>query len=235
MEISLVFDMQELIIFCILIMGVFITWSTEALGSYIKLVSMSANRNIVGVSLVQAISVISRLGFFSQSFAFAWIIDSRLFIETRINLFVSCLITVLFSLVLLKYKGDKIVKIVFKFYHKIGVIKDLNINDIKVLKLNKKIKPPKLYVFAYLMLYMGSFSPLIIQLANLDFAARSVALSGIINGVSTIMLLSYVDVKFARDLEESELSLIPEELIFARYYAVGILILLSTVFCVYLN
>ena len=215
-------NLQSLIII-LLGIGVFITWYSETLGSYIKIISMHSNRNVVGNSIVQATSVFSRLGFFMQSFAFAWIIDSRLFMEDRLTLVLFCLTIVFGCLIFLNFYGRLSTKILFIIYHKLGIIKKLEFDLGHFKILNFRIKPNLSYVFAYFLLYLGSFSPLIIQTMDVNFAARSVALSGVINGISTIILLSYVDVKYAHDLEDAGFSSIPMKLIAARYYALGIL------------
>jgi hypothetical protein len=218
----------ELIIIIFLSLGIFITWYSEALGSYIKLISMSSNRNVVGSSLVQAAGVLSRLGFFMQSFAFAWIIDSRLFMDSRLMLVIFCLIIVLISLTLLNFTGRVSTDMLYLIYYKLGVIKKLERESKYSITLDFKIKPNPSYLAAYLLLYLGSFSSLLIQTMDVNFAARSVALSGVINGLSTIVLLSYIEVKFAHDVEEFGFSLIPMKLILSRYYALGISITLLT-------
>jgi len=217
--------LQSLIII-LLSIGVFVTWYSEALGSYIRIISMHSNRNVVGNSIVQATSVFSRLGFFMQSFAFAWIIDSRLFMGHRLALVLFCLSIVFGCLIFLNFFGRLSTQILFTLYHRFGIINKLEFDIAHIKPLNFKIKPKLSHVFAYFLLYFGSFSPLMIQMIDVNFAARSVALSGVINGISTIILLSYIDVKYAHDLEDAGTSLIPIKLIAARYYAVVILFII---------
>lgn len=228
-------SLVDVIIGLLLVLGVFITWSSEALGSYIKLVAMRSNRNVVGGSLVQAASVLSRLGFFMQSFAFAWIIDSRVLMHSRLVLFLICLLVVFLSLIFLNFYGRLATHILFFGYHKLGIIEELDEEPEYSIKIDFRIRPPATYVFAYFLLYFGSFSALIIQTIDASFAARSVALSGVINGISTIILLSYIDVKYAHDVEVAGTSLIPMQLIISRYYALGILSILIAGMMLLLN
>jgi len=186
---------------------------------------MDSNRNLVGNSLVQAIGVVSRFGFFMQSFAFAWILDKRLYLDQRFSLVICCLLVVLLCMLTLQYLGEKSTRLLFSFYSKLGVIENLEYEPKKIKIFNFKIIPSWIQVFAYTLLYSGSFSVLLIQIIDVDFAARSIALSGIINGISTIILLSYIDVKFAHHVEKNGDSLIPYELIMARFYAISMLIL----------
>jgi hypothetical protein len=216
---------MSLIILTLLFFGVFFTWYNEALGSYIKLISMDSKRNLVGNSLVQAIGVLSRFGFFVQSFAMAWIIDKRLFLSERLYLVIGCLLVVLLSIITLQYFGEKSTKMLFGFYSKYGLIEKLSYKPKNIKVFNIHLVPSFTQVFAYMLLYTGSFSVLLIQLIDIDFAARSIALSGIISGISTIILLSYIDVKFAHHIEKKGESSIPFELIMARFYATFILIL----------
>lgn len=216
---------MNLMILVLLLLGVFFTWYSEALGSYIKLISMDSKRNLVGNSLVQAIGVLSRFGFFMQSFAFAWILDKRLYLSERFSLVIGCLLVVLLCMLTLQYFGEKSTKMLFGFYSKLGLIENLSYKPKNIKVFNICIVPSFIQVFAYILLYTGSFSVLLIQIIDVDFAARSIALSGIINGISTIILLSYIDVKFAHHIEKNGDSSIPYELIMARFYAIFILIL----------
>lgn len=89
-------------------------------------------------------------------------------------------------------------------------------------------KPNLLQVVAYIFLYFGAFSPLYLQIIFTDFSARSIALSGIINGMSTLILVSYIDVKYANQIETNSVSILQEELIAARYTALLILVLIQS-------
>ena len=80
---------------------------------------------------------------------------------------------------------------------------------------------PNIYaVVGYLFLYLGAIIPLIGQLMLPSFAARSIALATIINGLSTIILVAFLDLKIAYQLESREYSDIPGRLMASKLLAV---------------
>lgn len=215
---------MQINIFIILGVGVLVTWASEGLGGYIKYYSNIIERQITGITIVQSIGVFSRIGYFLQAFAIAWILDEKLFEGDRIQLIIYCEIMILVGLLSLCKIGMTVSKFVFTFYEKINVI-DRKYGDQPCdLKL-KWSCPSAVQVLAYILLYFGAFSPLYIQLIAQDYAARSIAISGIINGMSTIILISYIDIKYANQIEGDGQSILQEELMSARYVALMLLIM----------
>lgn len=205
--------------------GVLITWTSEALGSYIKYYSNLIGRQITGITLVQSIGVFSRIGYFFQAYAIAWILDKNLYSNDRLFIVIIGELIILIGLIFLNRFGLILAKYIYIIHEKLKIIDKFNTDVIKIKTIGLK-KPNSLQVFAYIFLYLGAFFPLYLQILLPDFAARSIALSGIINGVSTLILVSYIDIKYANQIEAKGQSLLQEELITARYLALIILIAL---------
>jgi hypothetical protein len=208
-------------------LGVILTWSFEALGGYIKEYGRKINRQLTCVTLVQAIGVFSRLGYFFQAYGIAWVIDTNSFQNTRTLLVIYCELLIVMGYIILHFYGGMLSRFLFNIYSNLGIIDAAT----KIGEADKKIltaKTPKLsQVVGYFFLYFGAFSPFYIQMINPNYAARSVALSGIISGVSSVILISYMDVKYANQVEMKGHSVVQEELLGARYTALLILIALQ--------
>lgn len=205
-----------------LFIGVYVTWATEALGSIIRKASIAARKNVLGSSIVQAIGVFSRLGFFLQTFAIAWIIDEHKFSSNRYIIALCYCATVMLALISTQYLGKKLIGFVYaRTYHFFGHAKNEN-KELNAISIDLKKRPSTVQVIGYVFLYFGGIFPLIGQLINPDFAARSLALASIINGISTILLIAIVDMKMAIQIESSGISDIPDKLYVARYIALFI-------------
>ncbi len=204
-------------------LGVLITWTSEGFGAYIKYYSNLIGRQITGITLVQSIGVFSRIGYFLQAFAIAWILDKNLYSNNRFYIVIYGELIILIGLIILSRFGLILSKYIYIIHSKLKIIDKLNIEHIKIDKIVFK-RPKLIQVIAYIFLYLGAFFPLYLQLLYSDFAARSIALSGIINGVSTLILISYIDIKYANQIEGNGESILQEELIAARYVALIILI-----------
>jgi hypothetical protein len=214
---------MNLIVLISLGLGVMLTWLFEGLGGYIKEYGARINRQTTSAMLVQSIGVFSRIGFFLQAFAVAWVLDTKSFQDGRFTLVLFCEFMALASLFILFAFGDRLSKSLFLLYSRVGIIKPISKMFFPQRILIAK-KPNFIQVLGYLFLYLGAFSPLYIQMLFPEFAARSIALSGIINGISTLILISYMDVKYADQIESKGLSLMQGELLGARFAALIILI-----------
>lgn len=85
--------------------GVFITWTSEAFGAYIKYYSNLIGKQITGITLVQSIGVFSRIGFFLQAFAIAWILDKNLYSNDRFFIVIFSELVILIGLIFLNRFG----------------------------------------------------------------------------------------------------------------------------------
>lgn len=223
--------MSELLILFFLFIGIFFTWFAETITSYIRIVLQKYNQNVISLSLVSAISVVSRFGFFIQTFIIAWIIDLQLFLNHRLELSIFFMCVVAFTNLFLFFYGSWFVKLIYKIYVFLGLINNnLNKFESNKITLNPKISPQVFHIFAYLFLYCGALVPLLAQLYDINLAARGIAIAGIVNGVATIMLLSIIDVKYANAIQNNKTSEIPEKLIKARFYALVIIIFIMLTF-----
>ncbi len=214
-------DSTALIIVGGLYFGAFVTWSTEAFGSLVKIFGMEIKSNLISVSVVQSISIFSRLGFFLQALAIAWIVDEIILIEFRGLLVLGYLAITLFSVYVTHFFGLRVLKYAYNYI--ISKAPSNNLNETAGrLRYQYLWRPSVLQILGYLMLYMGGFLPILIQLVLPEFAARGVALASIINGVSTIILISYYDLKTSIEINKSMVSDIPAQLLAARYVALFI-------------
>jgi len=214
-------EYRETLALVLFYIGVLITWSIEAAGSVIKIHGMKMGANLVSASFVQAIGVFSRLGFFLQSYASAWIVDESFYPEKKpaiaVGYFMMVFISVLFSQTILS-------RFIWALMSKHPTFKQSFLDpSLKSSVTQKKLNPSVLQVFGYLMLYSGGFSPIVLHLLSPEFVARSVALSGLINGVSSIILVAYYDIKTSLELASCGFSAIPYQLLRARYVALLLL------------
>ena len=218
-------EFSSILILTALYVGAFVTWSTEASGSIIRLFGMETNSNLISTSVVQSISIFSRLGFFLQALALAWIVDEGLFIKFRPEMAIGYLLISLFSLLFINNFANKIIQLFLNIIRFKIKTQPWEINSVQI-KFNSKTTPKPLQVLGYVLLYVGGFFPILIQLALPEYAARGVALSSIVNGISTVILISYYDLKTSIEINKTGNSSIPSQLIWARYAA---LVLLLTV------
>ena len=182
--------------------------------------SMDTGNNVIGGAIVQALSVGSRLGVFLQSFALAWIIDDKLYLDSRTNFALSYLAIILLSILFSKITAPIIVEFTQQEYTRNKVVQKSE-TDKKEIGIFYLTERPNIYaVYGYLFLYLGAIIPLIGQLLLPSFAARSIALATIINGLSTIILIAYLDLKIAYQLESKEYSKIPGQLMSSKLVAI---------------
>jgi hypothetical protein len=223
--VDLVIDASAQVLFIVssLFVGGFVVWSAESLGTIIKIQSMQAGKNIFGGAIVQMLSVLSRLGVFIQTFAIAWLIDTNMLMERRLHLVVGYLLVIFLTLLsmrrLFSYIGD--------FYGKY-----VSLATDKGLKVtfewrSEGAKPSLIGIAGYVFLYAGAVFPLVGQKIDPDLSARSMAISAIFNGVSTVLLVGYLDVKYAIDLERSGQSRLPYSLYQSKFLAVFIVFFLA--------
>jgi hypothetical protein len=208
--------------------GVLITWISEGFGAYIKYYSNIIGRQITGITLVQSIGVLSRIGYFLQAFAIAWILDKNLYSNDRFFIVIYSEIVILLGLIILYRYGLIFARLIYAIHSSLKIIDKMNVEHLKIEKITLK-RPKFIQVFAYIFLYLGAFFPLYLQILFSDFAARSIAISGIINGVSTLILISYIDVKYANQVERNGVSVLQEELIAARFIALIVLIVTQSI------
>lgn len=215
-----------------LYVGAFITWATETLGSIIKIIGMSAKKNLIFASVVQSISVFSRLGFFMQALSIAWIVDQKILMDSRLELAFGYLFITFISVFLTHFFGLKLVTQVYTKINRVAV--NSIFNDVKIISIYENGSKPKLLqIIGYVMLYAGGFFPILLQLIFPEFAARGVALASIVNGLSTIILVSFYDLKTSMEIQEAEVSNIPIQLIYSRYAAIMIILIFG--FILYFN
>lgn len=227
-------DSTTLIIICSLYIGSFVTWSTETFGSLVKLLGMQIKSNLISASVVQSISIFSRLGFFLQTLAIAWLVDERILIDSRVQLVFGYLLVTLITVFVTHRFGFGMLERIYKYI----IARELkNLQETPTqLKHQPLPMPSALQVIGYLMLYTGGFLPILVQLAIPEFAARGVALASIINGISTIILISYYELKTSIDIHKSGVSKIPAQLLSARYAALSISLMVGlTIFVIARN
>ena len=147
------------------------------------------------------------------------------YIKFRPEMAIGYLLISLFSLLFINNFANKIIKLFLNIIRFKIKTQPWEINSVQI-KFNSKTTPKPLQVLGYVLLYVGGFFPILIQLALPEYAARGIALSSIVNGISTVILISYYDLKTSIEINKTGNSSIPSQLIWARYAA---LVLLLTV------
>lgn len=200
-----------------LFVGAFLTWATEASGSIIKKIGISTGQVLVSSSVVQAISIFSRVGFFSQAFVIAWIVDANLFVENRFMVVAGYYISVFLAIIISQRAGYGVLTMFMHWFYKKTELSNHCDQDESIYEPIELITPRISQVVGYVFLYFGAIFPLLIQLVYPDFTARGVALASLVNGVSTILLIAINETRFAIDIQKTGGSLIPDQLYCARY------------------
>jgi hypothetical protein len=221
-------DTISLLTLSSLYVGAFITWSTEAFGSVIRLIGIAAKSNLISSSFVHSIGIFSRLGFFLQALALAWIVDEKLLMGFRYEMAIGYLVVSSFSVIFIHLFGARIIELLCKILANKIPIDAWKNHSVKI-EFNAFTRPKQLQIFGYILLYSGGFFPILIQLVIPEFAARGVALASIVNGVSTIILISYYDLKTSVEIQHNGASLIPVQLVWARYGALVFLVFLCAI------
>ncbi|QSZ42367.1 hypothetical protein GJV85_09700 [Sulfurimonas aquatica] len=225
---------MDIIILILFYMGVFITWGTEAVGSIIKKIGMISKKNLLSSSFVQSLSILARFGFFLQLLVVSWIVDEKLYLESRGSLALGYTVMVLLSIMIVQKIGPKSLFYLFNLImnkFNFETHDNANTGDVHI----SLVAPTITQVSGYLLLYTGGMLPLLIQLAFPEFSARGLAIAGVVNGLSTILLIAINDTKMSMQIHKNGFSKIPDQLYVARYIAISILIIVLIVFNLIFN
>lgn len=210
---------MKLLLLISLFFGSIVTWSAEASGSVIKKLCIKSETNLVGASIVQSISVVSRFGFFLQAFSVAWILDQNMFVGNRMLIVYTYISTMIIAIALVQIFFFQTLNFLVGFF-RLDVLSNILLLHASDSKIDLAQKTNIVYVVGYFFLYLGAVFPLLVQLLFPDFSARGVAIASIVNGFSTILLVAYADVKMSLEIHRTKESLIPDRLFVARYCAI---------------
>lgn len=216
----------------ILMLSCFAVFYIESVGTVIRKTSMDTGNNVIGNALVQALSVVSRLGVFIQSFVFAWIIDEQLFLDLRFKIAALYLAVLSASILGAVMTAPIIVRFVRLQYERKNIKEELKVEVSEVGAVSLYRRPMLYAILGYLFLYLGAIVPLIGQVLMSSFAARSMAIATIINGLSTIILVAILDLKIGYEIEAKKYSEIPGRLMASKLLA-ALISLVVIVFLAY--
>ena len=205
-----------------LLVSCVIIYSAESIGTVIKKMSIDTGNNVLGNGVVQALAVGSRLGVFLQTFAVAWIIDEGLLLDSRLLMASGYLVAILITTLLCQLLAPQIIKLVLIVYRSFGVELKNNNLAIGFERFPFVATPYKWAVVGYYFLYLGAIVPLMGQLFLLDYSARLLALATIANGLSTMILIGFVDLRIAYEIDQTGKSDLPVMLMTSKYYAIAL-------------
>ena len=209
-----------MILVIVILASCFIIYSAESVGTIIKKMSIDTGNNVLGNGVVQALSVGSRLGVFLQTFAVAWIIDEGLLFELRTQVATGYLIAILITTLLCQVLAPQIITLVLTIYAVFGVRLKNDEMAFGFEKFPFVVTPHKWGLVGYYFLYLGAILPLVGQLFLVDYSARLLAIATVSNGVSTMILIGFVDLKLAFEIDQKGSSNIPVRLMASKYYAI---------------
>jgi len=206
----------------LLLLATLLIWGVESSAHAFKIIGIRSNTPLIGNAFAQSLNIISRFGYFIQTYIVAIILDRSLFIENRLLIMFLYFICVLAS--------SFIVEICFKrfirLYEKLALrnLIDTGANIYTPPASNKiggRLLP--LAFVGYIFLYGGAIFPLVIQMIFPSMAARSVALGSIMNGLSTILLITVLDLRIALNTQNKVNNALSADVYRSKYYASFIL------------
>ena len=219
----------------LLLFASFLVWGVESLAHVSKILGIRSGTALIGNAFAQSLNIISRFGFLIQTYIMAIILDRSLFIEYRLIIVLLYLICALASSFIIEILFHKLILL----YEYLLLRKDVNnsINKFNISFSNRSIGGHlNLLAFAgYIFLYSGAVAPLIIQMLFPSMAARSVALGTILNGASTILLITILDFKIALNTQNNVHKNLSEDVYRSKYYASFSLIILMLGFILIKN
>ena len=202
----------------LLLLATLLIWGIESLAHVLKIIGIRSNTPLIGNAFAQSLNIVSRLGYFIQTYIIASLLDRSLYTDKRLLIVISYFVCVLLSTFIIEICFKRIVKL-YKY------LLTGNLLDIKAQtythpvsnKIGGRLQP--LALVGYIFLYGGAIAPLGIQLIFPSMAARSIALGAILNGISTIVLISVLDLRIAMNTQNNVNHSLSENIYRSKYYA----------------
>jgi hypothetical protein len=210
----------EFFLLCLVIFGAVVVWASESTGTIVRAVGIQLGLNVLGGALVQRLSVISRLGVFVQTMAMAWVIDEGLLIDHRLLVAVAYVGAVVIATTLTQALSHKIYLAVYSYAIRRGLPASLGgAHMFKFQGCRLFCRGSGLATLAYVFLYVGAVFPLLGQSLSSALVARSIAIASVLNGVSTLILIGYIEMRMAVDVERTGVSTLPRVIYSSKYSA----------------
>ena len=215
-----------MVLLAILFSSAALIWFIELCVAFVRSAGIREEKNVISAAIQQSLSIVSRVGVFGQQAVIALILDKRILMDSRAELGAFYSISVLLVIVLGLFFSKGITEIFSKITGMLSKRTSAAAASAVFAPEFQRLLSPNIVkhrdyflLLTYFLYYSVVPAILICQRFAAEYSATLLAISTIVNGVGTIIVIWRFDMRLAIAIENSgDAARVIHQALFARLF-----------------